>query len=252
MRVGLIQYSPVWEDKSASEQRILKLLGGYQAVDLLVFPEMTLTGFTMQSDEFAEDLRGNTFQFFSSLAKEKNCAIIYGVIEKEKEKNFNTMVHVNEHGDIITTYRKMHPYSYCGEDIHYGKGEKRIITRVKECMIGLSICFDLRFPEFYRQYGKERVHLIIDIANWPDPRIEHWRTLLKARAIENQCYVIGVNRVGDDPALHYNGWSSAFDPMGKPLAEVENEEKLIIVEIDADYVAGIRESLPFLKDMRLI
>jgi omega-amidase len=252
LKIGLIQYSPAWEDKTASEQQITALMKDSHPVDLLIFPEMTLTGFTMQSGEFAEDLQGATFQFFSSMAKEKKCAVIYGVIEKDVDKNFNTMVHLDEQGEIITTYRKMHPYSYCGEDIHYGKGEKRVITQVKDCKIGLSICFDLRFPEFYRYYGKEQVHLIIDIANWPDPRIEHWRTLLKARAIENQCYVIGVNRVGDDPTLHYNGWSSTFDPMGKALAEVENEEKLIIVDIDTDYVGQIRDSLPFLKDMRLI
>jgi len=252
MKIGLIQYSPVWQNKTANSEKITELLRDEPQVDLLIFPEMTLTGFTMQSQHFAEDLNGESFQFFSSLAKEKKCDLIFGVIEKGKEKNFNTLIHLNNQGQIVATYRKMHPYSYCGEHVYYGRGEERVITNVNGCKIGLSICFDLRFPEFYRYYGKEQVHLIIDIANWPDPRIEHWRTLLKARAIENQCYVIGVNRVGDDPKLHYNGFSSAFDPMGKPLAEVENEEKLIVVEIDTNYVAEIRKSLPFLKDMRLI
>ena len=252
LKIGLIQYSPVWENKTASAEKIGELLRDQAQVDLLIFPEMTLTGFTMQSQNFAENLKGESFQFFSALANEKKCAVLYGVIERGEGKNFNTLVHLDEKGEIVTTYRKMHPYSYCGEDVYYGRGEERVITKVKEYKIGLSICFDLRFPEFYRPYGKEGVHLIIDIANWPDPRIEHWRTLLKARAIENQCYVIGVNRVGDDPKLHYNGFSSVFDPMGKPLAEVENEEKLITVEIDINYVAEIRKKLPFLKDMRLI
>jgi omega-amidase len=252
MKVGLIQYNPVWENKTANSEKISKLLKGPVQADLLIFPEMALTGFTMQSQDFAEDFQGQSFQYFSSLAKEKKCAIIFGVIEKGKQKNFNTLVHLNSQGKIVATYRKMHPYSYCGEDIYYGKGEEQVITNIKGYKIGLSICFDLRFPELYRYYGKEKVHLIIDIANWPDTRIEHWRTLLKARAIENQCYVIGVNRVGDDPKLHYNGYSSVFDPMGKPLAEVEDEEKLISVDIDKNYVKEIRGSLPFLKDMRLI
>jgi predicted amidohydrolase len=252
LKTGIIQYSQEWENKSANQKKLTELLKGQPHVDLLIFPEMSLTGFTMQSDQFAEDLKGETYQYFSSLAKDQNAAVFYGVIEKDGNKNFNTLVHLNESGELITTYRKMHPYSYCGEDIHYGKGAERVITNVKGCKIGLSICFDLRFPEFYRHYAKERVHLIVDIANWPDPRIEHWRTLLKARSIETQCYVIGVNRVGDDPTLHYNGWSSAFDPMGKPLAEVENEEKVIMVDIDIDYVAEVRERLPFLKDIRLI
>jgi predicted amidohydrolase len=94
--------------------------------------------------------------------------------------------------------------------------------------------------------------MIIDIANWPDTRIEHWRTLLKARAIENQCYVVGVNRVGDDPKLHYNGFSSVFDPMGIEVVAVENEEKVIAAEIDKTYVDNVRQRLPFLKDIRLI
>ncbi len=119
-------------------------------------------------------------------------------------------------------------------------------------MIGLSICYDLRFPELYRLYAKEKVHLIIDIANWPDTRIEHWRSLLKARAIENQCYVAGINRVGDDPKLHYNGFSSVFDPMGKELVAVENDERIIEAEIDKSYVNDVRKKLPFLNDMRFI
>lgn len=252
LRIGLIQYDPVWEDKTANSRKLSGLLKDQEPVDLLIFPEMTLTGFTMQSAEFAEDLDGDTVQYFSALARDKNCHILFGMIEKSVDKNFNTLVHLDQQGKIAVTYRKMHPYSYCGEDIHYGRGEQRKITTIKGLKAGLSICFDLRFPEFYRYYGKEKVHLIVDVANWPDPRIEHWRTLLKARAIENQCYVIGVNRVGDDPTLHYNGFSSAFDPMGKALAEVENEEKLIVVEIDSDYVAEIRGKLPFLEDMWMI
>ncbi|MDY0083113.1 MAG: nitrilase-related carbon-nitrogen hydrolase, partial [Ignavibacteriaceae bacterium] len=110
----------------------------------------------------------------------------------------------------------------------------------------------LRFPELYRFYGKEKADIIIDIANWPDTRIDHWRTLLKARAIENQCFVIGVNRVGSDPHVSYNGFSSVFNPIGKELAAVESEEKVIEVEIDKAIVNEVRNNLPFLNDIRLI
>ena len=127
-----------------------------------------------------------------------------------------------------------------------------IITNIAGIQIGLSVCYDLRFPELFRFYAKERADLIINIANWPDTRIDHWRTLLKARAIENQFYVAGVNRVGDDQKLHYNGFSSVFDPMGKELVSVKNQEKIITAEIDKDYVKEIRKKLPFLQDMRLI
>ena len=252
LTIGLVQYSPVWEDKSASREKIKNLLDQINGLDLLIFPEMTLTGFTMRSNDFAEELEGEICSLFASLAKEKKSAILYGAIEKGKKKSFNTLVHINNQGKILSTYRKIHPFSYSKEDIYYGKGKEIVVTKVKGLKIGLSICYDLRFPELYRLYAKEKVHLIVDIANWPDTRIEHWRTLLKARAIENQTYVVGVNRVGDDPKLHYNGFSSVFDPMGKEIVAVENEEKVIIAEIDKSYLDDVRQRLPFLKDMRLI
>lgn len=249
IKIGLVQYAPVWENKAESIEKIKTLVNEVSIIDLLIFPEMTLTGFTMKSDKFTEDLTGASFLFFSSLAKEKKCAVMYGVIEKGKRKNFNTLVHLNNQGKIITTYRKIHPFSYSKENIFYGKGKEIITTKVKGLRIGLSICYDLRFPELYRFHAKEKVHLIVDIANWPDTRIEHWRALLKARAIENQCYTIGVNRVGDDPKLHYNGFSSVFDPMGNEIVSVGNEEKIIIAEIDRNYVNDVRKKLPFLKDI---
>jgi len=250
--VGLVQYSPVWEDKLSNQQRIKKLIEQTGNIDLLVLPEMTLTGFTMKSADFAEELKGESYSFFLELAKIKKCAIMYGVIEKGKNKNFNTLVHLNNHGKIIKTYRKIHPFSYSKEDKNYGKGKDIVISKVQGFKIGLSICYDLRFPELYRFYGKEKVDIIIDIANWPDTRIEHWRTLLKARAIENQCFVVGVNRVGSDPYVNYNGFSSVFNPMGKELLAVENKEKIFDVEIDKALVNEVRENLPFLKDIRLI
>jgi predicted amidohydrolase len=252
LKIGLVQYSPVWENKSASQDKIENILNQCNGMNLLIFPEMTLTGFTMKSKEFSEELNEGTHLFFSTIAKKLKCAVIYGVIEKGKRKNFNTLVHLNNQGLIIKTYRKVHPFSYSKEDIYFGKGKNHVVTKVKGLKIGLSICYDLRFPELYRFYAKEKVHLIVDIANWPEARIEHWRALLKSRAIENQCYVIGVNRVGDDPKLHYNGFSSVFDPMGVEIVSVENEEKVIVVEIDKSYVDNIRQRFPFLKDIKLI
>ena len=252
MKVGLVQYNPIWENKSANIEKISDLLKESGQLDLLIFPEMTLTGFTMKSKEFSEELEGESHSFFASIAKEKTCAVLYGTIEKGKKKNFNTLVHINNQGNIVSTYRKIHPFSYSAEDIFFGKGKETVVTKAKGVKIGLSICYDLRFPELYRFFVKEKVHLIVDIANWPDTRIEHWRTLLKARAIENQCYVAGVNRVGDDPKLHYNGFSSVIDPMGNEIVSVENEEKIIIAKIDRNYVNDVRKKLPFLKDIRLI
>lgn len=252
MKTALVQYNPVWENKIENQKKITSLLKDVGTVELIIFPEMTLTGFTMNSKDFAEELEGESHKYFLSLAKEKKCSVFYGVIEKGRHKNFNTLVHINNQGRIINTYRKIHPFSYSSENIFYGRGKNPTITKIKGLKIGLSICYDLRFPELFRFYAKDKVDLIVNIANWPETRIEHWRALLKARAIENQSFVIGVNRVGDDPKLHYNGFSSCFDPMGKEIMSIENEEKISIVDIDKAYVKDIREKLPFLNDITLI
>jgi omega-amidase len=201
MKINLVQYSPEWEDKSGSMEKIKKLMNQNCNDSLLVFPEMTLTGFTMEPSSFAESLNGESFSFFAELASEYNSDILAGIIEKKKNKFFNSMLYINRTGELKTVYRKIHPFSYSSEDQFYTAGTDPVTADINEWKVGLSICYDLRFPELYRMYGKKRTDLIVDIANWPVPRIEHWRTLLKARAIENQCYVAGVNRTGCDPKL---------------------------------------------------
>ncbi len=252
MKIALVQYSSTWEDKETNKKKILSLLQDLNGIELLIFPEMTLTGFTMKSDEMSETIQGDSFKFFASLAKEKSANIFAGIIEQRDKRNYNSLIHIKPDGNLLKLYRKIHPFSYSGENEHYYAGTKPAYTKIRKWKIGLSICYDLRFPELYRKYGKKKAHLIVNIANWPDTRIEHWRTLLKARAIENQCYVAGVNRIGKDPKLNYVGLSSVFDPMGKELAAVENEEKIIIVDLDKNYVSEVRTKFPFLDDIKLI
>ena len=252
MKIALVQYSPVWEDKEMNKKKILSLLQNIQGVELFIFPEMTLTGFTMKSKEMSETIQGDSFRFFSSIAKEKSTNIFAGIIERRDKRNYNTLIHIKPDGNLVKLYRKIHPFSYSGENENYYAGVKPALTKIRGWKIGLTICYDLRFPELYRKYGKKRAHLIVNIANWPDTRIEHWRTLLKARAIENQCYVAGLNRVGKDPKLNYVGFSSVFDPMGKEIIVVENEEKVILVELEKNYVSVVREKFPFLDDIKLI
>ena len=253
MKICLVQYNPVWEDKKANQQKINTLLKDTSGdIDLLIFPEMTLTGFTMKSSEFAEGLQGETFNFFSQLAISRNVHILTGIIIKAKKQFFNSLVHIKPNGKLVKLYRKIHPFSYSTEDKNFGSGRRPALTKIKGWQTGLSICYDLRFPELYRKYGKKRAHLLVNIANWPDTRIEHWRVLLKARAIENQCYVAGVNRVGKDPKLNYIGFSSVFDPMGKEIVAVENEEEVITAEIDKNIVKEVRNTFPFLEDIKLV
>jgi len=253
MKIGLIQYSPVWEDKELNKEKLTSLLQEeVEDVDLLIFPEMTLTGFTMRSKKYAEKLDGESFNYFSNVAKKFKCDVIAGIIENSLAKYFNTLVHITKNGKLKSSYHKIHPFSFSNEDKHFSAGDKPILTVINGWKTGLSICYDLRFPELYRFYGKEKVNLIIDIANWPDTRIEHWHALLKARAIENQCFVAGVNRVGDELRLHYNGYSSIYDPMGRTVVSVENMERVIFAEIEMKLVNETRKKLPFLDDIKLI
>jgi predicted amidohydrolase len=253
MKVGLVQYNPDWENKKKNSDKITWLLShNYEKQDLLVFPEMTLTGFTMKASEHAEDLNGESFTFFSETAQKYSAHILAGIIEKSEKKFFNALVHISPEGKLVKSYRKIHPFSYSTEDKNYSKGEDTVITKISDFSIGLSICYDLRFPELYRLYAKKKVDIIVVIANWPDTRIEHWRTLLKARAIENQCYVLGVNRVGDDPKLKYPGFSSIIDPMGNEIISVPSEEKIVSAEVLKEKADEVKANLPFLNDIRLI
>jgi len=253
MKISLVQFAPEWENKSDNRKKLLSILKKKSDLgEILVFPEMTLTGFTMNASGMAEDLKGETVTFFSGIAKRYHTNVFAGVIEKDGKNYFNTLVHLNPGGKLKAKYRKIHPFSYSAENKYYKGGKLPTVTNLSGIKIGLSICYDLRFPELFRFYAKERVDLIINIANWPDTRIEHWRTLLKARAIENQCYVAGINRVGNDIKLHYNGFTSLFDPMGKEILTIENKETMVTTDIDMKYVKVIREKLPFLNDMRLV
>jgi omega-amidase len=252
MKIALIQYNPEWENKAANKKKILSMIKDIEGTDLLIFPEMTLTGFTMKSKDMSETIQGDSYRFFSSIASEKSSNIFAGVIERRNNRNYNTLIHIKPDGHLVKLYRKVHPFSYSDENKYYFGGSKPAITKIKKWNVGLTICYDLRFPELFRKYGKKRTHLIVNIANWPDTRIEHWRTLLKARAIENQCYVAGVNRVGKDPKLNYIGFSSVFDPMGKEIVALETDEKVIVVDINKNYVNEVREKFPFLNDIKLI
>lgn len=253
MKIALCQYSPVWENPEANIEKINFLVHNLENVELLIFPEMTLTGFTMNAKKFAEDVDGISYKFFINLAQKLKTNIFFGVIEKDESKIFNSLIHVDENGLIVARYRKIHPFSLADEDKNYSAGAETVITKINNVKFALSICYDLRFPELYRLYVKKGIDVIINIANWPVKRINHYTTLLKARAIENQCFAIGVNRVGKDGnGFEHNGFSTIYDPLGKEILSIENEEGIFISEIDINEVEKTRNELPFLNDIKLI
>lgn len=253
MKIGLVQYNPVWENKEANKEKLLLLFESFtEKVDLLIFPEMTLTGFTMKSNLMAEKSDDESFVFFRKTAKKYSTHILAGMIEREGDKIYNSLLHLDKTGTLKKTYRKIHPFTSSGEDLNYSRGEQIVITEIEGWKTGLTICYDLRFPELFRLYAKESVQLIVNIANWPFARIEHWKALLKARAIENQCYIAGVNRIGNDPKSSYPGFSSIYGPMGEEIIILTGEEKVDTADIQIEKVNEVRNKLPFLDDITLI
>ena len=253
MKLGLVQYAPVWENPEENILKIEELIKTSNSkFDLLIFPEMTLTGFTMNAEKFAEEIDGTGTKYFMHLAQRLKTDMFAGIIERDGGSIYNSLVHFDSLGLIKARYRKIHPFSYAQEDKSYSAGEETVVTKIDQVKIGLSVCYDLRFPELYRLYAKQRVDVLVNIANWPIPRIEHWKTLLKARAIENQCFMVGVNRVGDDPGNQYNGCSAVFDPMGNEIVMIQDFEKIIELDIDLGDVNTTRSKLPFLQDIKLI
>lgn len=254
MKIYLVQYDPTWENKEENKDKLYKaLLSKSPDNGIIIFPEMTLTGFTMNGTPHAEQIPGDSSEYFSKLAETYNCHVFAGIIENEQGCLFNSLVHINPAGDILAKYRKIHPFTYSGEDKNYCAGNVPVITQVEDMKIGLSICYDLRFPELFRKYAKEKVEMIINIANWPYQRIEHWKALIKARAIENQCYFAGVNRIGMDPAGYtYNGCSALLGPLGEDVIPFEQNEGVFVVDIQKSNVEKIRAKLPFLNDIKMI
>ncbi len=253
MKIGLVQYSPEWENVEANVSSIESLISSSASDEnIIIFPEMTLTGFTMESKKFAEELDGIGTKYFISLSQRIKKDIFTGIIEQDHDRIYNSLVHFDKNGLVKARYRKIHPFSYAKEDKSYSAAKETVSTSIDKIKIGLTVCYDLRFPELYRLYAKEKTEIMINIANWPVKRIEHWKHLLKSRAIENQCYMIGVNRVGSDPFNQYNGCSAIYDPMGEEILMCPNKEGLFSAEIDLNKVEEVRSKLPFLDDMKLL
>ncbi len=256
MKVALVQFSPEWEAPERNVEKLREMLNATnpKGVDLLVLPELTLTGFTMNSKKFAEEIDGISFRFFIEIARKYKCNVFGGLIEKDENKIFNSLIHFSPEGLIMARYRKIHPFTFAKEDKFFDSGDEPVISFIgkNKTKIGLTICYDLRFPELYRIYALQGAEIIVNIANWPEQRIKHWDLLLKANAVFSQSVVIGVNRVGSDPYNNYPGMSMVVSPKGEVVNEISNEEKIIFAEFETEDVTRIRKELPFLKDTKLI
>lgn len=256
MKIALVSLNQAWEDKVENHIRAknsLKMISKSEIkVDLVVFPEMTLTGFTMSASDFAEDLSiSETISFFADCAKEMETNIAFGIILKTDKNPTNNLIILDREGNLLSRYEKIHPFSYAGEDKCFDKGSKVINVELNDIKIGLTICYDLRFPELYQALSKE-CSVILNIANWPERRFLHWDTLLRARAIENQVYMIGVNRTGvDGKNISYKKSSLIYEPTGDKLEPIAVNSYIDIYELSADVVERCRKEFPVKNDRQV-
>jgi predicted amidohydrolase len=255
MHVVALQLDITWEDKPANFARVRHLLkqAAPQRDALVVLPEMFATGFSMNTAAIAEPYGGETEQFLASTAKEWGVFVIGGAAMRGRDGRVrNKALVFSPDGKLLGFYAKMRPFTLGGEAEHYVAGESPVALRWGECTMSPFVCYDLRFPELFREIAaSRRPELFAVIASWPEKRIIHWVRLLQARAIENQAYVVGVNRVGHDPYYAYTGRSLIVDPMGEILADAGETEAWIHAELDLANLRKYRAGLPFLADMKL-
>ena len=256
LKLVVIQADIIWEDVDQNldnfENKLSQIV---ERPDLIVLPEMFNTGFTMNVEKCAEKENGKTVNWVQQRAQEKDCVITGSLLVNEAGKFYNRMFWVNPDGSY-ETYDKRHLFRMGFEHHTMSQGLNKKIVKLFDWRINLQICYDLRFPELFRTYALKGVKLVLLPAAFPYPRLAHWKILTRARAIENQFFIVGANQVGDEnfeaeDTVTYFGNSCVIDPWGETLIEAsENREELLNVEIDLDRVDEVRSCMMILKDRR--
>jgi omega-amidase len=252
LTLTLIQTNLQWEDKKANlsllEEKIRNI---DQKTQVVILPEMFSTGFSMKPELLAETMDGEAVQWMKRIAEEKRIILTGSLIIEEEGQYYNRLIWMLPNGES-GYYNKRHLFAFAGEDQHYTGGNQRFIASVNGWKINLIVCYDLRFPVWARQQYTEdgfEYDLMICVANWPERRSTAWKTLLQARAIENQCYVIGVNRVGNDGnSIYHSGDSMVVDALGEVHYHKAHDEDIHTITLEKEALQAIREKLPFWKD----
>lgn len=255
MRIALVSLDQLWLDKESNFARCseLVLAAVGQGCELVIFPEMTLTGYSLNMQAIAEPRDDSlTLRRFGQLAHDAGVGIIFGacLLDSESGNPQNTLCLASREGAVNVLYAKTHPFSFAGEDIVLQAGNALGLASVADLRLGCSICYDLRFPELFSVMASN-CNAVVNIANWPVRRIAHWRALLVARAIENQLFVFGVNRIGTDGnGLQYEESSMAIAPDGTVLKPVFTDTEIAIYAIDLTEAERYREAFPTVRDKR--
>jgi len=248
LNISLVQSDTVWQDVGRNLERLtLKLDGISNDTDVVILPELFSTGFTMKADKVAESMNGKAVLWMQQQASKKHCLVIGSLLIGESENFYNRLIVAFPSGEL-KYYDKRHLFSFAGEDKVFSQGTDRLVFEYKGFRICPLICYDLRFPVWSR--NTDNIDFLLFVANWPDARMLAWDTLLKARAIENLCYVAGLNRVGvDNNDLVYTGHSALFDAMGTTLLTLEpGKEQIKSISIDKGHIEQVRDKFRFLED----
>ncbi|MBC8173456.1 MAG: amidohydrolase [Chitinophagales bacterium] len=246
LKVTLIQSDLAWEDKARNMGIFSQLINACESTDLIILPEMFTTGFSMQAEKLAEKMDGTTMEWMYRTAQKKNCIVAGSLIIEDNKKYYNRLVWMRQDGSF-EVYDKRHLFSLGDEHNHYTGGTKKIIVELKGWRIYPLICYDLRFPAWSR--NTDNYDLLMYVANWPERRIYAWKQLLIARAIENQSYVVGVNRIGTDGNnLYHSGNSAVINAMGEVIWESVNERAVLTTTLSKAELDETRRKLPFLDD----
>jgi predicted amidohydrolase len=252
MRVAAIQMDLAWEQVDENLKRAAALFAraAELGAELVTVPEMFATGFSMNAEALAEPDGGPIETFLADQAREHGLHLLGTKARRTAGRPANAALLFGPDGALLSTQHKIHPFTLAGEQQHFDAGDELAVTTVGGFGLATAICYDLRFPELFRALAFRGATLIVVPANWPIPRVAAWSHLLVSRAMENQCYVVGVNRVGTGAGLEYDGCSAIVDPMGEVLASGRDTEQILIADLDPGRVARVRTDLPFLGDAR--
>lgn len=252
LTITLIQTKLFWEDKKANLEMLQKKIESIsEKTEVVILPEMYSTGFSMKPEIYAESMDGETLQWMKKISFERKIILTGSIIIEDGGNFFNRLIWMLPNGEL-GYYDKRHLFAFGDEHAHYKAGNKKLIASVKGWKINLQVCYDLRFPVWARQAPGEletKYDLLINVSNWPEKRSAAWKTLLQARSIENQCYVAGVNRVGEDGnKIYYSGDSMILDPLGEILYHKSHDEDIFTYTLEKEKVNEARDQFPFLDD----
>ena len=255
LSITTVQANLHWEDKAANLAMLEDRIDSIQArTEIVVLPEMFNTGFSMHVQQLAEPMEGSTMAWMKRIVMEKKIILTGSMIIEDNGNYFNRLIWMLPDGKY-GSYDKRHRFGYAGEDQYFTAGNRRLIASVKGWKINLQVCYDLRFPVWVRQQiipgdgAAPEYDLIIYVANWPQRRSHAWKSLLTARAIENQCYVAGVNRTGNDGnGIYHSGDSMIIDPLGEIIYHAREKEENLTAVLQKQHLDAVRTSFPFWKD----